>query len=286
MTDLRLPANRFFWGVLDTSALPATPPGSKRRVTQLGYLFENVLPVPVESVHVAYLSIGDQRVLACGMETAALSDLRSEGCTTLGPDSLPGLPSFTEIDVDPASINLLHGEFQSPGVRRARRRWGVHAAITVALVIGSALIGVERRVHAAKQHEFNARAARRGVYHEVLAPAGPNAQPDEARFLSEVRTLHKTRTEPEQADHLEDVTSMFAALLERWPSDLRTQTSALNVNAASITLTTTIPDNEQAQQLISALGEFDGWRVAQDSVSPTREGVQLRRAWTREAGGS
>lgn len=284
MSGLRLPAEQFYWGVLDTGSLPPTPPGSPKRRTQLGYLFESVLPVPIESVHAVYVPVAGAKVLACGMDVGELAERGNEGWVTLGPQALPSIPGYRELGIDSAAINLLWGRFESPVVRRHRRRWALHAGMAALVLTGLLVVGVERRVARAHNEAGSYRDLRKAVYERVLPPAGLNAQPDEARFLSLVRTLERTRVKPTEGTGVEDVLPAFAALLSRWPEDLQAQTHNLSVGPGTVSLTTVVPDNETAQRLISALGDPDGWRVTQDSVSPTREGVQLRRAWTGPEG--
>ena len=49
------PARRFYWAVLDTTGLVRARTGRGPTTTQLGYVFENVLPgVQIEQMHAVY----------------------------------------------------------------------------------------------------------------------------------------------------------------------------------------------------------------------------------------
>ncbi len=284
MSDQRLPPETFYWGLLDAGSLPPTPPGSPKRRVQLGYLFESVLPHPIESVHAAYLPVGGGTMLACGIGHDTLQAYREEGWTTLGPASLPDVARLQELEIDPRSINLLFGPFESPVVRGQRRRWVAHLAAACVLIAGLLFVGVERRIVQARNEASAYRALTHAVYERVLPPAGPNAQPDEARFLSEVRTLERTRATPADDAAIPDMIPSIANVFARWPAGLQAQTHALSVGPDTVTLTTIVPNNETAQQLITDLGDLGGWNVTQNSVTSTNDGVQLRRAWSRVGG--
>lgn len=282
MSDLRLPAERFSWGVLDAGGLPASPPGSRRRGERLGYLFEGVLPVAIESVQAVYVPLGDGRVLACGMDAGELEGLRAQGWTTLGPGALPEVAGVDGLGVEAASINLLRGAMEAPGVRRARRRWAAHAGAAVAVVLGLGVVGAERRVRAAQAGEREVERAMERVYREVLGPAAPGGQPDGARMTSELRTLRRTRGAVERGAGEEPAGPVLAGLLARWPDGLGARAESVVVGSGAVSVSVLVPDHTSAQALITALGVWEGWRVVQDSVTPEGEGVRLRRAWSRQ----
>ena len=51
---LQLPAESFYWAILETGSLPRP---KHPTTVQLGYLFENVLPVPIEEIQATYRPI-------------------------------------------------------------------------------------------------------------------------------------------------------------------------------------------------------------------------------------
>src|SRR4051812_38964886 len=89
-SQVLLPPERFFWAVLDASVLPRRITDPKR---QLGYLFEGVLPISIESVQAVYARIhGTRQFVGCGIERKNLQVVLGEQPKDLvhfGPESLP-----------------------------------------------------------------------------------------------------------------------------------------------------------------------------------------------------
>jgi hypothetical protein len=271
--DRRLPPESFYWAVLDTGALPARAARRPaRHPDKLGYLFEAVLPVPIERVQACYLPMDGRRVLACGMDIDRVAELATQGVLTLGPASVPG---FLGGAPDPGKINLLHGRFEPGEIGRARGRFvGVCAAAVLAC---SALIlaGQTRR---ASFHNLHARAcadATASVYARVLPPsAGP--LPPAARLTAELRALDRTRGAHPAEHGPREVAPILAALLARWPADLPVTTETLTVSDTAITLTARLPDSAAAERFERELGAPEGWRMAQPEVRAERDGVLVR----------
>ena len=86
-TAVRCPSTSLYWAVLDASMLPRRPGSPSGR--QLGYLFEEVLPVPIESVHAVYLPLHGQHYLACGADEALVRAAHDNGALALVPTELP-----------------------------------------------------------------------------------------------------------------------------------------------------------------------------------------------------
>ena len=111
---LRWPPDRFYLAVLDAGVVP----GRRRPSTeQLGYLFESLVPQPLEELHAVYHPLGDRRYLACALPREALGEV-DEAALSLSPDALPELVSDR---VDPAELELLSGPYAPPRIRRVDR---------------------------------------------------------------------------------------------------------------------------------------------------------------------
>lgn len=286
MTDVRLPAGDFYWGVLDTSILP--PAGPARRRVQLGHLFEEVLPVHVESVHATYVPTGPDRVVACAMDRQRLRALQGDGTTRLGPDAPPHGLGADSGRFDPESINLMTGPFEPASARRARRRFVALVAAGIALGCTLLFVGFERRVRAAAGERVAVETLIDRVYADVLPVAPARSQPDAARLTAELRTLRRTRVDVSghapRAD--DDVPALLARVLAAWPTELDAQTDALSVSAESIVTSLSVPSAEDAQAVVSALATLEGWRFVESNATPERGRVRVRLGLARsETGG-
>jgi hypothetical protein len=284
-----LPAAQFYWAVLDTSKISAMRKRARSRNVQrqLGYLFENVLPVPIEDVQAAYLRLADGRVLACGMDKRVVLELCS-GHVHLGPDHAP--PHLDEA-VEIERINLLTGEFEPKLVRRMKVSWLLQAAAMIALASVLIAVGLNRRAAVCQIAIAGLNDARQQVFKIAgIDPMG-TGQPPELRLTAELRRLRQTRQAPAVEVRLTDVTSMLAALLSRWPpsEDAHMQTESISITPTAITLRGIVPASAGAQTVASAINtadeqsnfQFRGWTMAQPQVTNVRDGVQVVLQMTR-----
>jgi len=261
-SEVRLPPERFYWAVLDA-------PAARDRRAALGYLFEAVLPVPVERVHAVYVQLSDGRFLACGMDRDQIAG--HESALVLGPK---GLPEFLDEAVDPVAINLLVGSFEPWAVRRSRRRVALIAcAATLACGLVVRWGHLRRAAHWNEVTESFARATA-GVYDRVL-PASTGSVPPAARLTSELRSLDRTRSDA-PAGSPREIAPTLAAMLASWPSDLRASTESLAAAPGAITLTVRLPDEASAERLERELRPPPGWRVSQPTVQREHDGLTVR----------
>lgn len=265
-SEVRLPPERFYWAVLDA------PPARDRRAA-LGYLFESVLPVPVERVHAVYVPLGGDRFLACGIDRDRLA--AHAGALTLGPDALPEfLAALVAEPLDPASINLLVEAFEPLALRRARRRVTLIACAAIlacTLAVGWGQLRSASRWHVIADAFAQATAA---VYDRVL-PTSTGAVPPGARLTAELRTLDRTRSEA-PAGSPREIAPTLAAVLASWPPDLPASTESLTAAPGAITLTVRLPDESSAERLERELKPPPGWRVSQPTVQRERDGLTVR----------
>lgn len=271
MSHVRLQADQFYWAVLDAAVLPSPGRASDE---QLGYLFESVLPLSIDHVQAAYVPIGRQQYLACGMRRDRLQEI-ANGAITLGPAEAP---PFITRDVDVARLNLLTGEFEPPAVARLRR--AARLLLIAILITCSALvtIGMELRSSQLRAEADSIRQARSGVLDQVLAnsDSGPSTQPPELRLLAELRRLRQTRSTPSVDAQLGDAGAHLVALLAAWPQDrgLHAQTEHVSVTPAAVTLRAVLPTSDHAQRLAEHLRTMEGWHLQQPQVTGSRESVQ------------
>src|SRR5262245_12236346 len=108
--DLLIPAERFYWALLDGSKIVGSP---HKREEALSYLFEAQIPEQLEDVHAVFVDAGHRRFVACGISKRILASEVSADCVTACPESVPG---FLGAALDPRAFNVLTGVFTSPAV--------------------------------------------------------------------------------------------------------------------------------------------------------------------------
>jgi hypothetical protein len=299
-----LPPQQFYWAVVDASQVakasgsqPRNPRNPRtlrnfrnfRGHRQLGYLFENVLPVPIEDVQAVYVRLPGGSYLACGMDKNLLQ-AQCNGHLHLGPDQVP--PDICD-SVPAERINLLACEFEPKVVQRLKVRWLLRTAamlLLAAMVIG---IGLHRRT-VVNQRSLAALDNSRQQLFQVagIDPAG--SQPPELKLTAELRRLRQTRLAPTGDMELTDVTTLLAALLSHWPPDeAHMQTEFLSVTPTAITVRGLVPASDGAQVVASSINaahdeslfQVEGqgrfrlreqvWTMAQPQVTNVRDGVQV-----------
>lgn len=268
-----LPPDRFYWARLEPEAA-----GLPKRATreQLGYLFEAVLPCPIEEIHTVYTRLpGESGVIACGMTREVLEE-EGEGAESLSPEALP---RFLSAELDPHSLNLLVGEFEPAPLARLRRHAAIHSiavvlACSLVITIGLVLRARDLNQHAAQLHEM-----RSGMYAQVLGQSQASVPAPELRMLAELRQLRQTRARPPQdAFHQgDDVAMNLAKLLSQWPDEselLHLQTEHVSITPGVMTLRGHIPTTADAQKLAERFTSIGGWKLQQPQVSSSRDQVQ------------
>ncbi|MCA9284394.1 MAG: hypothetical protein KDA22_04215 [Phycisphaerales bacterium] len=278
-TAVRCPSTSLYWAVLDASMLPRRPGSPSGR--QLGYLFEEVLPVPIESVHAVYLPLHGQHYLACGADEALVRAAHDNGALALVPTELP--PFVVEsaaasgvggtVDVD--RLNLLTGAFEPHAVGRARRRWLAHVAIAALSVAVLVFVGQWRRATAIDQ-------AARGLAEDRLAdlrtalPAGQqSAANPELALLAELRQLEQTRTAPPAAMRERSAATILAEVMRLWPRSVTARPDSASVSSNAIVLRGTAATSDDAQRLADAFRDLEGWTLEQPQFRAGAEGASF-----------
>ena len=268
-THLTLPADYFLWGVLES-------PSSRPSPSQLGYLFEDVLPVSIDDVQANYVRLADGRWLACGMlrdRLRALTAGDSAACT-LVPSGLP--EALESIDADCSRLNLLHGDCEPAAVRRVRHRQLMVLAAGLLAAVTLVLFGVQRRVEHLDVARQAVMSATEQVYRDVLGPqaVGPGRQPGDLQLTMELRQLQRTRRADIADLHAIDVVPSLASVLEHWsPDDARAE--QVKVDAESIELRVTVEDAVALQRLASRLETLDGWIGQQPGLNGQQSTIRL-----------
>lgn len=282
---IQLPAEQFYWGVLETEGLPRST-GAKRQ-TQLDYLFERWLPLPVEDVQTAYLPAGPgaNRLIACGIERAALHELleaerngHEAEVLTVSPEELP--PAVTAklegVSQPPSAgrLNLLQRGFEPAPIKRARRQLLLIVLVGSALLTAIVGVGLHRRAQAYERAAATVLLQRDAMINAVVPPDGRSAQPPIVRLTLERRILDATRAAPTMEQHADDVTPAAADLLAAWPRDLHLQVESLNLTLDRINIVVLAPSSADVQQLSDALDALEHWRLEPPRFDSTRDGVR------------
>ena len=273
------PADRFFFDLLDSREIGRRLRPGAARTQELAYLFESSLQVPLESVHSIFHSLRDGRTVACAVKRELLVDLPSNALA-LVPESLPDfLKNGGEegsLDIDPADLNLLVGEFALAPIRRIRRRRigiGIAAAI---VACASLAYGMDRRIRLADQVAESAITHESNALHKVLGPAPPTVPTVQRRMalIAERRGLERTRT-ASQATTLPDVSLFIEAVLAAWPDKPDVRIDHLGATAAAVTIRGNAAEPLHAQNLSDRLAEVPGFKIDQPQFSTARGRVSF-----------
>jgi hypothetical protein len=248
MAVATIPAGLLYWGHL--------PPQSVATADAVRFRFERFLPVPVEKLHLATVTLRDRSSVLVGIERERLHTyLAGRGDITpqtweLIPDGTP--PHLSEIP-DAGRIirelNLLHSEFE-PAPRRALRRvTTVVAQVALVLITLFIVVGVERRHQAAADYVVAQRQAIATALASVVPPNAGGVK-SEMRLTMEVRRLEQAARDPAAATS--DVAQALQALWRVWPRDLRAQVDTVGANTDRVVIRGRVPGLAEAERLATA----------------------------------
>lgn len=278
---LMLPADRFYWGILNAAALPRRARGTPE---QFGYLFEAVLPVAVDTIHAVYLPLGPDRVLACGMPRAAVQEHAAMPWVTISPRSLPPfISSSLDEPIEPERINLLVGEFEPAPIRSHRRTTTLIACAAIVLCAALVVTGQSRRAARERERAFALETATAQIYDQVLPPS-TSPVPPSVRLTAERRSLERTRGTPAPEAGPTEVTPPLAALLSSWPNTLHLTTDSLSASPTAITLSVRLLDETAAERFERELRPPPGWTLRQPNLVRDRDGIAVRVRMEPEGG--
>jgi hypothetical protein len=283
-----LPPEELHWALLDASALPARKQIDPQA---LGFLFENVLPTPIERFQAVYQRVGaGGPIIACAM---AREDLRvlantEEEILSLCPETLPTFIS-ERVECEPSLLNLMTGEFEPRSVQRAKRRWVKTLLLITAVLVGLVILGLERRTASLRGQTAQTRGARAQLIAQSTGIAVSGNQPAELRFLAELRSLRQTRQRSggnaeDATSEIQEVTPVLAELLGRWPKELHVLVESISITPTTMTVRGQTPSSGDVQLLANAFDSIEGWRLQQPQISSTgtQAGVNATLQWKRE----
>ena len=309
-TQITLPAHRFFWARLDAGSLPHQ---RRRNGQALGYLLEAHLPVPIDDVQTAFAPLTEHadQYVACAMRREALAAVLRDHdqSLTLVPESCPQWLNATALSTH--QFNLLHGLFEPPALRNARRLKLVLVMVVILTTAFLVSIGLTRRTSALRREVEAIRDARIQVM-AAAVPAvsvggagdlgGGARQPLELRMLAELRSLRQTRGplplsggDGSTGDD-GDVVESFAQLVAAWPRELHVRTESILITPTSMTLRGFASTSDDVQSLANALATLGDdpaenaekragpWSIQQPQISVTKpDEVSATLQWRRGA---
>lgn len=273
-----VPAEECYWAVLDSTILATHRLTLRGRIqTGLGYLFEDVLPLPIDSVHAVYVALPNRRFLACGVDRDLLRASLESG---IGPSQLhvlgpEGVPEELSVELDAQSINLLTGPFEPAPKRRLRAGLAYSLCITIILAAMLTLFGLNRRAGTVEAQIRQTDEARTSLCDQVLGARKRSAGPRDLQLTAEVRRLRQTHGR--ETHHLEasSIAPSLGEVLARWPRGLSMRTEVITVAGETVTIRGLIPDSGKAQQLARALENVPGWELQQPEFTQVKGAVQV-----------
>ncbi len=251
-----VPADRFYWAVLDPTPSPAT-------LESFRYAFEPFVPSPIEGVHcriVRPMKRAGSPVIACGVGAFALD---GDGGAAMMPDALPAfvLERFDGLDESEVLDRLAFGGGGDGAGRRAH--FSKPAALVVACLVSCVLLGIGmiRRADAMRSHHAEAEEALASLVAAVLGPprGAEGSLPPAARLNAEARRLALTRSSGAESGDAAmilkspDIAGDYIALLESWPADLPTRVEQIDLRASALTVRGMVRDAADFERLRQTL---------------------------------
>lgn len=285
---LRLPADRFFWALLDIE-LPAQALRGLGRPAIRAVLDEALVPqvpLPVEELASAYAPAGLGQVLACAMRSSAIAEIEGmdDRVVTLCPASLP---EWVQAPVDVGDLNLLIDSHEPQPLRDQRARRSMMMAAGLALIGMITCIGLVRRLNELAHLRLESAAAIRELH---ASPVGTSLHldPDNSPLavMSELSRLRATRQGAGDAMPV-DVAATLEPLLRLLPPDAKAQVSDLSVSASSITIGAAVPGNAEADKLTAAFlsptarQQLSRWSPPRTDITGGDAGPRVRLTFER-----
>ncbi|MDP1661043.1 MAG: hypothetical protein Q8L55_03930 [Phycisphaerales bacterium] len=265
-----IPTDQVYWAVLTlehagAAARPGSAPACDNAL--LDELFAEFMPVALESVKPAYITIDRTRVLAAAVSRERLAALVAPGDIVAVPEAPP---SALAGDGDAAALvhrlNFLWGDLEPQPVTIAKRRAAGAAAAAILLLTVAAVIGVERRAASlrasAAEHRALAQSSLKGLFPSA-------ATPEAARTLLDQDLGRLTRTRAARPALQRDAADAVASLLTAWPRGAapseapKLRTESLTATPESLTLVVAMEDRAATAALSDSLRSIAGWRLFQ-----------------------
>lgn len=262
---MNIPAERLFWSIVEAAGVRAGP-----LPAGLWPLLEEDVPVDPNLLWAVSAPIDEHRLLICAALKADLSAL-SPPDGVLTPDHVPDVISSS---VDPASLNLLVGEFEPVHLRTSRQRRRLTSA--AAWLLSATLIGVglERRSSAWREESHNAATAAQSVIASLSTSLGWS------RDDLALELVQRRQAAPPDLHIPGDAALAIAGLLESWPTRIAAKTQSISASGEVASISVLISGDAAA--FISAIRPPEGWKLQEPRLigvdTSTRINLELRRA--------
>ncbi|MFN0131459.1 MAG: hypothetical protein ACKVW3_02840 [Phycisphaerales bacterium] len=267
---VRWPCGRFYWAILPAHGWRGKGDSSSEVPVGLRAALEDEFPVPTEELHAVATPLASDTLLVCAARRDALASLTmmDHPVLSLTPESLPDFAAshsvVTQSVCDPASLNLLIGEFEPVPVRAARGR--THTIAAASLVMCAALIslGLLRRAERSDALASETRQA-------TIALVG-RAVPDgtSASMATELASLRAAKPAARAAP---DASLALAAVLTAWPRDATCRTQSITVGPSGASVAVTIPGDAAA--FLRAFKAPAGWTMDEPRLNAADRAVRL-----------
>ncbi len=252
---------RFYWAVLETEQSGGQV-DSKHARLRLDGLLETHLPVPAESVHAVYASLGDGRVMACAIERTDLASVPTEWIA-LTPKSLP--PFLSDLQLDPSVLNVLVRDFEPRVYRHAARRRTLIACSAMILCTLLICVGWMRRVQAAADLD-------QSIEHEVVQAAnhtlggGDHSSGSEAQAAID-RALDRSTMLASSGRDLAtfDAATALQDLLAQWPHN--DEVTVQNLSVTQVSVSVNIDIRGDAQAFLKSITLPTNWKLEEPRLS-------------------
>ncbi len=263
---LRWPPERFYWAVLDAPGVRsagALPPG-------LLPLLEEHIPIPLDDLHAVAAPLDTARLLVCAAARKDLDDIEA-GASALTPSRIP--PEIAD-SADPSQLNLLVGDYEPRGVRRARLQAHALSAAMVLLCAGLVTLGLVRR---AAHYDEVASIARATA---ATAATATLHDPSSHFALREMQTVRDNLKRAAGVAPPADAAPALAALLAAWPADVPSTPQTITATADELSVSVAVAGDPAA--FLAAMEPPMGWTMDQPRLNAagevTRIVIRLRHA--------
>lgn len=261
-TDVRWPADRFFWSVLEAPGFRTQGPLPEG----VRPMLQEDVPALIEELHAVSAATIDGKLLVCAARRKELEDLPTD-VLSLTPEEIPAL---IEPKGDPSALNLLVGDHEPLPLRRERARRRLLLTLTAASLACLTAVGLSRRADAWSRAGEQARAATASL---GATPTAIHLELE--RHRKSPRFDGKSAIPP-------DAATALTGLLAAWPRELECQTDSVQVGPSSMTLSLIVA--KDPRPFLSALKPPEGWSLEEPYLTSTSEGAHLRLVLHRREG--
>lgn len=274
----RLPWERFYWAILDTSATPHLARNLRSAAARatLDDRFEPEIPQPLDQVATSYADGDGTTVLACGLELEQLNQelLAHPGLLSLTPDGLPPELQSRFPNFEPDQLNILIATHEPQPLRFLRSKTRRTLLAIAAAMLALATLGTLRRASDNQQQLASLSSSMNEAVAEVT---GSNRDLEVSlRMLEQDRDrLASTRTMQAVRGLPLDASRALAAVLSAWPNDLEVKTQTIAASSQGVTVAAEVDDQSAAEVLSQSLASVPGWTLQSPRTHSTGRAVRF-----------